>query len=112
MATAQGGSGTKKTDYEVELDPTWSVSRLQQKVKEDIMSSGLAVKDHNMIDQLRLYYLENNMFTPVNPQMQIGEQKFIKPGGHLLFTRVPKETLNYDRYTDKGRRNDSQTGGF
>lgn len=62
-APAHGASGTKKTDYEIELDPSWNIGRLHQKVKEDIMVSGLAVKDHTLIDQLRPYVLDNNVFT-------------------------------------------------
>ena len=96
-APAQGATGTKKTDYEIELDPTWTISRLHQKVKEDIMVSGLAVKDHTLIDQLRPYCLENNIFTMLNPQKIPGEQG-IKPGSHLLFTRAAKETLDPMKY--------------
>ena len=112
-APAQGATGTKKTDYEIDLDPTWTIGRLHQKVKEDIMVSGLAVKDHTLIDQLRCYCLESNVFTQLNPTKIPGEQA-IKPGAHLLFTRAPKETLDPNKYQPDGRprRAEHQTAGF
>ena len=97
-----GATGTKKTDYEIDLDPTWSIARLHGKVKEDIMVSGLAVKDHTLIDQLRPYCLENGIFTPLIGTKTPSEQ-MVKPGAHLLFTRAPKETLDAMKYQPDGR---------
>lgn len=34
---AQRQPGIKKTEYEVDLDPTWTINKLQMKVRDDIM---------------------------------------------------------------------------
>jgi|FrelakmetLWP11LW_1041352.scaffolds.fasta_scaffold14780_1 hypothetical protein len=35
----------KQIEFEIELDPSWTLKQFSQKVKEDIMRSQLAVKD-------------------------------------------------------------------
>ena len=94
----QGDTGMKKTDYEIDLDPSWPLNKLHQKVKEDVMQSALAVKDPAYLDQMKVYMVDNNEFTTLDPSKTCGDQS-VKSGGHVLFTRAPKESLNVDRYS-------------
>ena len=45
----------KQIEFEIELDPSWTLKQFSQKVKEDIMRSQLAVKDQGVIDRLLFY---------------------------------------------------------
>ena len=101
----------KKQDYEIDLDPSWTMKQLHQKVKEDIMTSSLAVKDPAYVDQMKIYMLENNEFGSLDLMKTCGEQN-VKSGGHLLFTRAPKETLSMERYSPEGRLRRGESGGF
>ena len=103
----------KKQDFEIDLDPSWTIKQLHQKVKEDIMTmlTGLAVKDITYVDQMKIYMLENSEFTPLDISKTCGEQN-VKSGGHLLFTRAPKESLSMERYSPEGRLRRGESGGF
>ena len=102
-ASMQGTTGTKRSDYEIDLDPTWTLAKLLLKVKEDIMQSSLAVKDAALIDQMKIYLLENSEFTTLDNTKTCSDQN-VKAGGHLLFTRTAKEALVAEKYSFGARR--------
>ena len=75
------------------------------------MQSALAVKDPAYLDQMKVYMVDNNELTTLDPSKTCGDQN-VKSGGHVLFTRVPKESLNVDRYSIVLRLLRESSGGF
>lgn len=50
-------SSNKTYDFEVEIEPTSSLKSLRQRIKEDMMRSGV-ISDPKFIDMMNVYHAE------------------------------------------------------
>ena len=57
--TPQGAAGSTKFAFEIDLDPSWTLAKLHTKVKEDVMQSTYALNSASLIDQMRIYDMDN-----------------------------------------------------
>jgi hypothetical protein len=89
---------TKKSDYEIDLDPSWTIKKLQQKVRDDMMQINFSLKDPTVIESMKIYALDNNEITTLDLTKTCTEQN-VKSGAQLIFTRALQETMTVDRYS-------------
>ena len=70
---------TKKSDYEIDLDPSWNIKKLQQKVRDDMMQINFSLKDPTLIESMKIYALDNNEITTLDLTKTCTEQN-VKSG--------------------------------
>ena len=74
MPGPQVDGPTKKSDYEIDLDPTWTIKRLQQKVRDDMMQINFSLKDPTLIESMKIYALDNGDITTLDLTKTCNEQ--------------------------------------